>query len=137
MSTTGSQFGGNNVVEVRIPIMQRTNSVLDQDYGGSGGQFAEEMRRMEDEMNKLTGQINEGNKRIASRIVQKTTTTTTRTTSGGSGGPVPQQQQPQQQAIQFSSPGGSVAGNNVQSHSTHTSTYSHETSGGLQGKTQR
>ncbi|OQV19315.1 hypothetical protein BV898_06733 [Hypsibius exemplaris] len=131
MSTTGNQ---NNVVEVRIPIMQRQTSVLDQDYGGSGGQFADEMRKMEEEMSRLTGQINEGNKRIASRIVQKTTTTTTRTTSGGGGGPV--QQQPQPQPIQYSSP--VQAGGNVQSQSSHTSTYSHQTTGtGAQGQPQQ
>lgn len=79
-----SQQGPFGTVEVRIPILQRNQSVIDE-YGGGDdakNQFALEMRKMEEEMNKLTGQISEGNKRIASRIVQTTKTTTTRTSSG-------------------------------------------------------
>lgn len=81
MSQSSAPYG---TVEVRIPILQREQSVIDE-YGGASGrnQFEMEMRKMEEEMSKLTGQISEGNKRMASRIVQTTKTTTTRTSSGG------------------------------------------------------
>lgn len=84
-----SQHG---MVEVRIPILKRETSVIENEFGSHPDQFNQEMRKMEEEMNRLTGQISEGNQRLASRVIKTTTTTTTRTSSSGSGAPAPQAQ---------------------------------------------
>ncbi|GAV02981.1 HSP20-7 [Ramazzottius varieornatus] len=131
-----SQYGGSQhgTVEVRIPVMQRNTSIIEQDFGGHPAQFEEEMRKMEAEMGKLTGQINEGNKRLASKIIKTTTTTTTRTRTSSTGAQGQQQQQPmpgQPQGgsipIQYSSPQGSV-----HSQSSHHTTQTHQSNVGGQ-----
>ncbi|XP_055336099.1 nuclear transcription factor Y subunit beta-like [Paramacrobiotus metropolitanus] len=104
-------------VEVRIPILQRGESVIDQ-YG-QRSQFDDEMRKMEAEMQKLTGEISEGNKRIASRVIQTTKTTTTRTSSGTGFDNQNQQFAIQPQPIQQQ--GGNVQSHTSQTHQTFTS----------------
>jgi len=69
--------------EVRVPIYKRETSVVEKEFGSIRERFDEEMRKMEDEMNRLRGEILDGNKRLESSF-KESRSTTTRTTSSRS-----------------------------------------------------